>query len=72
MLNIDNELSILEKYKLTPTELFAIRVILLAQDENFTDYLIRFNNLLEGKFREELLKLQDKSIILKSYKIPNT
>jgi hypothetical protein len=71
VLNIDNELSILEKYKLTPTELFTIRVILLAQDENFTDYLIRFNNLLEGRFREELLKLQDKGIILKSYKIPN-
>ena len=71
MLNIDNELSILEKYKLTPTELFTIRVILLAQNENFTDYLIRFNNLLEGKFREELLRLQDKGLILKSYKIPD-
>lgn len=70
MLNIDNELSILEKYRLTPTELFTIRVILLAQDENSTNYLIRYNNLLEGTFREELLKLQNKGIILKSYKIP--
>jgi hypothetical protein len=29
--NIENELTILEKYNLTPTELFTIKVILLAK-----------------------------------------
>jgi len=72
VLNIDNELSILEKYKLTPTELFTIKVILLVQDENLTEYLIRYNNLLEGTFRDELLNLQNKGVILKSYKIPKS
>lgn len=70
MLNIDNELSLLEKYKLTPTELFIIKIILLAQDDDQTEYLIRFNALLDGGFRLELERLQSKGIILKSYSIP--
>ena len=41
---IDNELSLLEKYKLTPTELFVIKVILLAQDGEY-EYLQQFNEI---------------------------
>ena len=70
MLNIDNELSILEKYKLTPTELFTIRLILLAQDTNQLENLVRLNNILEKGIRAELETLREKWIILKSYNIP--
>lgn len=62
----------MEKYKLTPTELFAVKTILLAQD-NEDEYIFKFNNILNEldiKFRDILISLQNKSIILKSYKIP--
>ena len=66
----ENELSLLEKYKLTPTELFTVKVILLANEENDYEPLQRFNALLDGGLRLELEKLQSKGIILKSYNIP--
>ena len=72
-INLEEELSILEKYRLTPTELFSIQTILLAQD-NESDFLIRFNNvltLIDIKFRNILISLQNKGIILKSYSIPD-
>ena len=72
-INLEEELSILEKYRLTPTELFSIQTILLAQD-NESDFLIRFNNILtliDIKFRNILISLQNKGIILKSYSIPD-
>lgn len=71
-LELNEELILMEKYKLTPTELFAVKTILLAQD-NEDEYIFKFNNILNGlniKFRDILISLQNKSIILKSYKIP--
>lgn len=70
MLSLENELSLLEKYNLSPTELFTIRVILLAKEDGEYEYLQRFNNILNGGFRLILETLQTKGIILKSYKIP--
>lgn len=67
MFTIENELSLLEKYKLTPTELFAIKVILLAKEEGEYECLQRFVKIL--KFRDVLISLQNKGIILKSFKI---
>ena len=72
MLNLDNELCILEKYKLTPTELFTVKVILLAQEENNKEPLFRFAKVMEGGFRLELERLKSKGIILKTYKIPES
>ena len=71
-LELNEELILMEKYKLTPTELFAVKTILLAQD-NEDEYIFKFNNILNEldiKFRDILISLQNKSIILKSYKIP--
>ena len=68
----ENELGLLEKYKLTPTELFAVKVILLAKEENEYEPLKRFVSILNGKFRLELLSLKSKGIILSTYKIPET
>lgn len=70
--NLEEELSILEKYRLSPTELFSVQTILLAQD-NDCEFLMRFNNILtliDIKFRNILISLQNKGIILKSFKIP--
>lgn len=70
MLNLENELCLLEKYKLTPTELFAVKVILLASEELEIEPLQRFNQILNGGLRLELERLQNKGIILQSYKLP--
>ena len=56
-------------YKLNPTELFAIKVILLAQDGEYK-YLQQFNEILNGQLRLILESLQSKGIIIKAYKIP--
>lgn len=68
MLTIDNELSLLEKYKLTPTELFTVKVILLAKEDSNYEYLQRFSQII--KLRDILITLQEKGIILKSWKLP--
>lgn len=66
--NIENELAILEKYNLTPTELFTIKVILLAKEEGEYEWLQRFVQIV--KLRDVLVSLQEKGIILKSWKLP--
>lgn len=68
MLNLDNELALLERYKLTPTELFTVKVILLAKEDGEYEYLQRFSQIV--KLRDILSSLQNKSIILKSWKLP--
>ncbi len=68
-MNLDNELCILERYKLTPTELFTVQVILLAKEEGEYKWLQRFAQI--QKLRPIIESLRGKGIILKSYKIPN-
>ena len=72
--NIDEEIAILEKYELSPTELFIIKSIILMQEGYEENYLIRFLHLPEkirGDFRHHLISLQERGFILKEYKIPN-
>ena len=45
--NIDEEIAIMEKYSLSPTELFVIKAILLLQEGYEENYLIRFLNIPE-------------------------
>ena len=58
-------------YKIYPNELFTIKVILLAQDGEY-EYLQQYVQCFENKnyLRLALESLQEKGIILKSYKIP--
>lgn len=70
-LNIDEEIAILEKYQLSPNELFVIRILLLETEEYDENYLHRFLSIKVVDLRSILLSLQEKGIILKSYKIPN-
>lgn len=65
---IDNELCLLERYKLSPTELFTIRVILLAKEEGEYEWLQRYAQI--QKLRPLIESLQEKGIILKSWKLP--
>ena len=69
--NLDNELILMRDYKLNPTELFVIKVILLAQDGEY-EYLQQYVQCFENKnyLRLTLESLQEKGVILKSYKIP--
>ena len=67
--NLDSELALMREYKLKPDELFAIKVILLAQDGEY-EYLQQFNEIIDGSLRLILETLQSKGIVLKSYKIP--
>jgi len=69
---IDQDLAIIEKYGLNPTELFVINLIFLTQEGYEESYLLRYLKIPENKenFRPILVALQNKGIILKSYKIP--
>ena len=72
-LTLEEEISILDKYGLTPNELLVLRVLLLFQDNQAEELLQRLLVTLkrvEVPFREVLVELQRKEIILKSYKVP--
>ena len=74
-LNLEEELSILDKYGLTPSELLVVRILLIFQDDNeekLFHQLISTFKKLGIKLREVLIELQNKEIILKSYKIPES
>ena len=72
-LNIDEEIAILEKYQLTPNELFVVRLILVTKEGYPENYLFKFLQINDCKkgFRPTLVSLQNKGVILKSYKIPD-
>ena len=73
-LDLEEEISILSKYRITPNELTFIKTLLILQDEEnedlFKDY-IESLYVCNVKLREILISLQKKEIILKSYKIPS-
>lgn len=71
-LNLEEEVSILDRYRLTPTELFLIRVLLILQDDNNEELFCNYIRTLKAagiSLRNNLLSLQDKGIILKTCKI---
>ena len=65
--NLNTELTLMKEYKLCPNELYAIKVILLAQDGDYK-YLQEFAQI--SQLRLLLVSLQSKGVILKSYKLP--
>ena len=65
---IDNEIIILEKYNLTPTELFTVKTILLAKEEGEYEWLQRLSKVVN--LRNVIENLREKGIILKSWKLP--
>lgn len=72
-LELNDEISLLERYKLIPTEMFLLRVLLILQEENNEELFFNYIKTLKNagiNLRNILISLQDKGIILKSYKIP--
>lgn len=57
----------MDEYKINPNELFAIKIILLAQDGEY-EYLQKFAKIFP--LRTILESLQSNGIILKSWKLP--
>lgn len=73
-LTLDAELALGEKYRLTPNELMFLRTLLILQDEDDENLFSKYINVLKTAnvdLREVLFQLQEKEIILKSYKIPS-
>lgn len=70
---IDEEFVIFEKYSVTPNELFFLKMLLLAKEEDIQDTIYRYFKLPEesrGSILEMLESLQNKGVILKTYKLP--
>jgi hypothetical protein len=70
---IDEEFVIFEKYSVTPNELFFLKMLLLAKEEDSLDKIQRYFKLPEesrGSIIEMLKSLKNKGIILSTYKIP--
>lgn len=71
--NLDDEIQILNKYRLTCDELMFVRVILIFQndgdEELFKNYYLAIKNT-NINIRDLLVSLINKGVILKSYKIP--
>ena len=74
-LTLEEEISILSKYRITSNELMFIRTLLLLQDEEnediFQTYIEALHDCNIG-VREVILSLQEKGIIIKSYKCPKS
>lgn len=71
-LTIDNELAILENHQLNAEEWLITRLLLLASvEEEHKEYFVRYFKLPNRPdFRETMVSLQNKGVILKSYKLP--
>ena len=71
-LSIEAQLTIMEMHQLTPEEMMVIELLFLAGIENKKEFLIRYAQLPieKHKLSEVLLNLQNKGVILKSFKVP--
>ena len=69
-MRIEEELNILEKYRISPNELAVLKTVILAI-EGDTTYLQKLLTLNVIDFRDNLVSLQNKELLLKSYKIPD-
>ncbi len=72
-LTLEEEVVLLDKYRLIPNELLFIRILLILQDENNEELFSKYVKILKDdgiNLRKLISRLQDKGIILKSYKIP--
>lgn len=72
-LNLEEEIELLDKYRLTSDELMFIRVTLLYQDEENKELFSKYFKVLKQNnvnIRELLVSLQNKQVLIKSYRIP--
>lgn len=69
-LTLEQEIALLNKYRLTCDELMFIRVTLLYQLDEDVNIFKDYFTVIKSNIRDLLVSLQNKSIINKSYKIP--
>jgi hypothetical protein len=67
---MNEQLIMMEKYGLTPSEYFVVELIFMTQEGYEESYLLRYLKLNKSTFRDDLVSLQNKGIILKSWNIP--
>lgn len=75
ILNLEEEICLLAKYRLTSNELLVLRILLIFQDDNEESLLQNLMSTLKLtniSLREILESLQDKQIITKAYHIPRS
>lgn len=65
------ELNLMLKYNLTAHELLTVKLIFLAKENHKNELVRYFTNVKDIPLKDTLQSLQNKSVILKSYKIPN-
>lgn len=71
--NLEEQVVLLEKYKINSDELLFITVILLIQEGENSPYINLYFSLpidCRGSIRDLLVSLQNKQVITKEYKIP--
>lgn len=72
-LSLEDELCTLEKYNINANELLVIRILLILQDDSNDLLMTQLLNTLRHiniEFRDILISLQSKGIILKNWKVP--
>ena len=70
-LSIENQLGLMEKYNLSAEEMFITDLLFLSSpEEGHSEYLHSYLNFSNVDLREILVSLQNKQVIIKSYKIP--
>ena len=73
--NLEEQVVLLEKYKINSDELLFITIILLIQEGDNNPYIQLYFSLptsCRGGIRDLLVSLQEKQVITKEYKIPPT
>lgn len=75
LLELGQQLSLMERYKLTAEEVFLLELLFLASiEEGHQEYLVRYysiSKIINVSIRDLLISLQKKGIINKSFKVPN-
>lgn len=71
--NLEEQVVLLEKYKINSDELLFITIILFIQEGDNNPYIQLYFSLptsCRGSIRDLLISLQEKQVIIKEYKIP--
>lgn len=71
-LELKQQILFCEKYKLDANQLLLLEIILIAQEDDDAEIVqLYFQSKVKGSLLNNLIKLQEVGVILKSYKIPN-
>lgn len=70
-LDLKQQLLFCEKYRIDANQLLLLEIILIAQEGDDTEIVqLYFQSKAKGSLLEQLIKLQEVGVILKSYKLP--